>query len=216
MRLRAALVGDLRQVLHAQRVQAEQSVREAVDVCAVGLKQDMRQQVLSAGLGQRLANTFRSRVYENRGQPFGAAGFVWSKAPHVALGQSGAEITAHGGRYLAIPLPAAGRARGGKRITPQEWERAHGIKLRFVPRRGAAPLLVADNARLTKLGRAAANISRRQGTAFTRTAGRTTVPIFVLLKRVSLRKRLDLHAAAAAWAARLPTEIDRHWRSEEL
>lgn len=212
MRLRAALVGDLRQVLHAQRVQAEQSVRAAVNVCTNGLKQDMRQQAMSGGLGQRLANTFRSRVYENRDQPFGAAGIVWSKAPHIALGHSGAEITAHGGRYLAIPLPAAGRARGGKRITPQEWERAHGVRLRFVPRRGAAPLLVADNQRLNSRGRAVANVGRRQGIVFTRVAGRTTVPIFVLVRRVSLRRRLDLRAAADAWAARLPTEIERHWK----
>lgn len=212
--LRAALVGDLRQVLREQVARANQTVRDAVAVCTGGLHSEMRRQVVTSGLGQRLANSFRSRVYDNREQALGAAGVVWSKAPHIARGHAGAEIVARGGRYLAIPLPAAGRGRGGRRLSPQEWERMHGMPLRPVYRRDGTVLLVADGARLTRRGRAVANLGRRGGAVYSRLTGRTTVPIFVLVRRVTLRQRLDLAAAAAAWAARLPAEIERRWRVE--
>ena len=58
------------------------------------------------------------------------------------------------------------------------------MRLRFVYRPAAPSLLVADNARLSKRGRAAANIGRRQGDVFTRLSGRTTVPLFILVPQV--------------------------------
>jgi hypothetical protein len=73
-------------------------------------------------------------------------------------------------------------------------------------------LLVAENARLTKRGRAAANIGRRQGAAFTRLSGRTTVPLFILVPQVTVGKRLDVDGAAQKWIAELPHLIVRHWQ----
>ena len=98
-----------------------------------------------------------------------------------------------------------------KKITPDDWERIHGLRLRFVYRRGAPSLLVADNARLSKRGRAAANIGRRQGDAFTRLSGRTTVPLFILVPQVTVRKRLDVDGAAQKWIRMLPQLVLRHW-----
>jgi len=69
----------------------------------------------------------------------------------------------------------------------------------------------ADNARLSKRGRAAANLGRRQGAAFVRTGGRTTVPIFILLPFVRFRKRLDVAGAARNWIAALPDLVARNW-----
>ena len=58
--------------------------------------------------------------------------------------------------FLAIPTEAPGRVVDGrKRITPGSWEWHTGLPLRFVYRRGAPSLLVADNVRLTSRGRAA-------------------------------------------------------------
>jgi hypothetical protein len=130
----------------------------------------------------------------------------------VRLYAEGAVIRSKQGLFLAIPTPAAGRFGDGRRkITPSSWERIHGLRLRFVYRRGSASLLVADNARLTKRGRAAANIGRRQGAAFTRLSGRTTVPVFILVPQVTVRKRLDVDGGARKWIRALPLLVLRHW-----
>jgi len=70
----------------------------------------------------------------------------------VRLYAEGAIIRSKQGLFLAIPTPAAGRCGDARqKITP---ERIHGLRLRFVYRRGSPSLLVADNAWLTKRGRA--------------------------------------------------------------
>ena len=88
------------------------------------------------------------------------------------------------------------------------------MRLRLVYRRGSPSLLVADNARLTKRGRAAANIGRRQGAAFTRLAGRTTVPLFILVPQVTVKKRLDVDGAAQKWIRTLPQLVLQNWRGQ--
>lgn len=81
MRLEAALQGDLNDLLKAELRVAEKAVTVGVREATDGLKTDLRRQITSAGLGSRLANTWRGEVYP-KGQPsIGAAGFVWSKAP---------------------------------------------------------------------------------------------------------------------------------------
>ena len=71
---------------------------------------------------------------------------------------------------------------------------------------------MADNARLNGRGRAARNEGRRGGVSFTRLAGRTTVPIFLLVPQVTLKKRLDVEGAARRGAARLPGLVLLAWR----
>jgi hypothetical protein len=123
----------------------------------------------------------------------------------VRLYAEGAVIRSKQGLFRAIPTPAAGRFADGRRnITPGSWERIHGRRLRFVCRRGSPSLRVADNARLTKRGRAAANTGRHQGAAFTRLAGRTTVPLFLFVPQVTVRKRLDVDGAAQKRIRALP------------
>lgn len=88
------------------------------------------------------------------------------------------------GQYLAVPLPAAGSRGRNRDLTPGEWERITGKRLRFVYRPGRASLLVLDDAVLSgKTGKARGNTARRIA------AGRAsaTVPIFVLLPMVRHR-----------------------------
>jgi hypothetical protein len=213
MRLQAAIQGDLQALLKAELRGAERAVTAGVRAATIGLKAELRAQVTGAGLGQRLANTWRSRIYPEGQQSLGAAGFVWSKAPRlIRLYDEGAIIRSKQGLYLAIPTPAAGRF-GDRRqkITPLLWERIHGMPLRFVYRRSGPSLLVADNVRLTAHGRAAANIGRSKGAAFTRLSGRTTVPLFILVPQVSVKKRLDVNGAARKWIGALPQLVLQAW-----
>jgi hypothetical protein len=214
MRLHATIQGDLQALLKAELRGAERAVTGGVRAATLGLKTELRGQITNAGLGQRLANTWRSRNYPEGGeQSLGAAGFVWSKAPNlIRLYNEGAIIRSKQGLYLAIPTPAAGRF-GDRRqkITPGAWERIHGIRLRFIYRRSGPSLLVADNVRLTARGRAAANVGRRQGAIYSRLSGRTTVPLFILVPQVSVKKRLDVEGAAQKWIGALPQLVLRAW-----
>jgi len=91
-------------------------------------------------------------------------------------------------QYLAVPLPAAGPRGRDRWLTPGEWERAHGIRLRFVYRPGRAALLVADGAQLKGRGQIADRASPGR-----RDSGRTTtVPIFVLLPQVKFRNAVAI------------------------
>ena len=74
-------------------------------------------------------------------------------------------------RAKAIPAAAAGKSLRGGRITPGEWERRRGLRLRFVCRRTGPSLLVADQARINSRGLAAAS---RSNTG----RGQVTAPIF--------------------------------------
>lgn len=196
---------------------AARSVTSTMREVTEGLKGDLRADVVDAGLGQRLANTWRGKTYPEGGVSLEAASFVWSKAPNIVDAfDRGVTIKSARGFWLAIPtagvkgLSATG---GMKRITPGGWERRTGMRLRFVYRRGRPSLLVADNARLSKKGLARPNIGRtRAGAQFTRLKGRTTVVVFILVPQVTLQKRLDIATAAQRWADRVPGLLASHWR----
>jgi hypothetical protein len=57
---------------------------------------------------------------------------------------------------------------------------------------------------------AAANIGRSKAAAYTRLWDRTTVPVFILVPQVTVRKRLDVDGAARKWIRALPQLVLRN------
>jgi len=212
VRLQAAIEGDLKRFLAEEVKAAEEAVTAGVREATDGLKQDLRRQIAGAGLGQRLANTWRSEVYPKGARSIRAAGLVFSKAPNIVrVYEEGAVIRSKHGFFLAIPTPAAGRFGDGRRkMTPGLWERMHGARLRFVYRRRGPSLLVADNRR-ARTGRRG-GFARASERALRTGRGLVTVPMFLLVPQVTLRKRLDVTGAAEKWLALLPQLVVRNWR----
>lgn len=212
MKLSAHVSGDFATLIRAEVVAAEKSVTAAVAEATDGLKAELRQQIIGAGLGERLARTWRSKLYPPNQPSLKPAGFLWSKAPDlVSLYEEGAIIRSRLGLFLAVPLPAAGKfADGRQKMTPAGWERRTGQHLRFVYRRFRPSLLVADNVRVDSRGKAVGGTARRSGAVYTRLVGRTTVPVFVLVPQVTVRKRLDVAGAADRWGNRLAGLLTRH------
>ena len=140
-------------MMAAEIAAGERAVTAAVREAGTGLKLAWRGQIIGAGLGPRLANSIRSEVFPKARASLNAAAVVWSKAP-VIVGphDAGPLIRSRNGLWLAIPTPAAGRALGGRRITPGGWERKTGLRLRFVYHRTGPSLLVADAVRLNTRG----------------------------------------------------------------
>ena len=195
---------DLVAMMKAEIEAGERAVTAAMGQAGLGLKSAWRAQITGAGLGQRLANTIRNQTYPKAGVSLNAAALVWSQAP-VIIGahEKGALIRGRNGLWLAIPLPAAGKAARGGRITPAEWEKKTGLRLRLVPRWNGPNLLVAE-ARVSARGLAKVSKSKTG-------RGLATVPVFILVPQVKLPKRLDLKKDAEAAIQFLPGKIATNW-----
>jgi len=204
MRLQLDITPDLVAMMATEIRAGERAVSQAVSQAGNSVKSSWRAQITGAGLGQRLANTIRSEQFPKGRPSLSAAAVVWSKAP-VIIGahDTGPLIRSRNGFWLAIPTPAAGKSSRGGRITPGEWERRSGLRLRFVYRQNGPSLLVAEG-RLNARGRAVASRSRTG-------RGVTTVPIFLLVPQVQLRKRLDLARDAVRAQEAIPGAIVANW-----
>ncbi|NJO54373.1 MAG: hypothetical protein HC829_05580 [Bacteroidales bacterium] len=204
----AVEIDDLRQVIAASEQDVERAITSGMKAVTTGLKDALRQDVVSAGLGARLSRTWRGRTYPETGTSLDAAAYVWSKAPVIIDAfDRGVTIRSKAGFWLAIPTPAAGKTGlgetgGRKKITPGGWERRTGMRLRFVYRRTGPSLLVADDSRINKKGLAVKN--RRK-------SGQATTVVFLLVPQVSLRKRLDIDAIVRTWTGRVPSLIAQYW-----
>lgn len=141
-----------------------------------------------------LWKAWQSSAYPRTGPAQAPAGTIWLRGGARTRGavqfwtQPGT-VRGKSGQYLAIPLPAAGARGRGRDLTPGEWERRTGIRLRFVYRPGRASLLVADDAVLSGRSQLA-----RGNTARRIAAGRasTTVPVFVLLPLIKHRNAFSI------------------------
>ncbi|MBX9635175.1 MAG: hypothetical protein K2X44_09360, partial [Magnetospirillum sp.] len=180
MKLAAAISGDLRKIMAEEIKDAEDAVTAGMHQAADGLKADLRRQVTEAGMSQRLANTWRAELYPKGRKSIKAAGFVFTRAPTIIRAfDQGAVIKSKHGFWLAIPTPAAGTGARGKRMTPGLWEQMHGARLRFIYRRGAPSLLVAENmrARTGKRG----GFAKGSASALRSGRGMTSVVMFILV-----------------------------------
>lgn len=203
------IAGNLAAMMAAEIEAGERAVSKAIGEAAGSLKTAWRDQITGAGLGARLARTIRSEQFPKGKNSLNAAALVWSNAP-VIIGAhaEGPLIRSKSGFWLAIPTPAAGKTARGGRITPSEWERRRGIRLRFVYRPRGPSLLVAEG-RLNSRGLAVGSRSKTG-------RGATTVPIFLLVQQVKLRKRLDLARDAKSAQERIPGAIVANWVGGKL
>ena len=157
MKLKLEISPDLAALMQAEIAAGEKAVTTAMREAGAGLKSAWRGQITGAGLGTRLGNSIRLATYPKGGESLNAAALVWSNAPViVGAHDTGPLIRSRNGFWLAIPTAAAGKSTRGGRITPGEWERRTGLRLRFVYRRRGPSLLVAEG-RLNSKGRAVAS-----------------------------------------------------------
>lgn len=210
MRISATITGDLRLTMENEIKIGRLAAAGAVGAVGGAIKTDWRGQIVQAGLGRRLGNTVRSEVYPKSGGSLNAAALVWSKAKKiVGAFETGVEITAKGGRFLAIPLPAAGKSNRNGKITPSEWERRRGRRLQYIERKSGGALLVDTGTVI----RGPSTFGRGGVARGSRKLGRDPVPIFVLVPRVRLQKKLGLYASADRLAGAMGARLVSGWRN---
>ncbi|MEI8397097.1 MAG: DUF6441 family protein [Rhodospirillaceae bacterium] len=218
MRVTLTLGGNAAAGLRQEAQTLISAASDAVAEATTSLQEKLRSQVVAAGLGSRLANTWRSKL----NPPIGSivSGAVWTAAPLIIQGfDDGATIVArNGSNWLAIPTNnVPPRARGSKApgghprrlMTPVEVEAAFNRDLRTIlPPGGRVGYLVMDQLVAARSGR-----GFRQATERRLAQGRSAQPVlmFVLVPQVTLSKRLDIAGALAAIEAEFPGMIERQF-----
>lgn len=224
LRLKASIIGDIVGDVNKYVFALQRASTNGLKDASNGLKRDLRADIIAAGLGQQLSNSWRNNkpgqpiaVYPQGRYSMNAAAIVWSNAPHIIEGyDKGGMVRARGSKYLAVPLPMAqkilGTGKKRQRITPTLWEQKTGLKLVVVQRKGKNPILVARGVRISKSGR----IRRLTERKATKTmgprinlAGLAEAPMFVLVPHIQLRKRLDVKRTADKWGVQIPRLIDQ-------
>lgn len=221
MKVTVEIDGDLDKLMRREVLAGERAVKAAMASAALALKADWRAQVTGSGLGARLANAVRHKVYPESGPSLNSAALVYaqpnrkptaSAADLLDVFNRGAVISSSAGFWLAIPLPAAGSAGRGARMTPAMWEQKTGRKLTFIYRKGKPGLLVDIG--IKRAGNVMVRRRVRGGTKLAEptTFRNRTVPIFALVRQVKLPKRLNLYPAAERIAGAIPGNIVANWR----
>jgi Family of unknown function (DUF6441) len=216
VKLATTIARSLQADMQAELRDIERAVATGTKDAGRGLKAELRRQVGSAGLGQRLANSWRDIHYDNRG--IDAASLVYTKAPQIIRAfDEGAVIRSRRARFLAIPTENAPRkGTDGKRIRPSTFPEHRFGPLRFVPRRNGPSLLVVGGLRASFSRKTGELRGFRRATERARQSGQglSTVVMFLLVPQVKLRKRLDVARAAEHWSVALPALIEQQLRSE--
>lgn len=199
-----AALGD--RIIRGELKAARQAAAEVTREVEKALEERTREAVPG-----RLWRAWRSDIYPKAGISREPAGIVSINGGSRSRGAlefftSPGRIQGRNGQWLAIPLPAAGPRGRTRNLTPGDWERQTGKRLRLVYRPGKPGLLVADmgtiNARtgtFRPITRARTAADARRG--FMR--GEQTVPIFVLVPFVPFRNAFSIDQVVAPVAGRL-------------
>ncbi|SOD97016.1 DUF6441 family protein [Caenispirillum bisanense] len=183
----AAIQGRLKEQIAREQKHVRDSLWEATREATQAAKTGIRQATTSAGLGQRLANTWRSKEYQKD-----TAGFIYTKASYILESFLEAQTikAKNGKKYLAIPTQfAPKRGRNGKRLRPANYPG----ELAFVPGKRGNTAMLVDVRKFTtgKDGKSGIGKARKtKSGAFGK--GTATVSIFFLVKQIRTRKRVDL------------------------
>src|SRR3546814_4540849 len=94
-------------------------------------------------------------------------------------------------------------------MTPGLWEKLRGQRLRFIYRRGKPSLLVAENQRARQVQRGGFSAASQK--AQTTGRGLVTVPMFLLVPQVTLKKKFDIDRSARRWISTLANRIDNRF-----
>ena len=222
--LTALVQGSLRAAMESEIRDAASVLRRGVARAGAEVQTILREQARGAGFsdgGRAIANAWRLRVFPDQSgsRSLRPAALVFSKAPRLVLAfESGREITVRRRRWLAIPTgynAAGGRrnasSRGGLRVTAEQMVAARGqaFVIRSKSNRGAAlwclrvrtaaptgrrrrlRLVVAAGTEVLT-GHARGHQARAQ-----QLLNQGFIPMFVLLRSVRLRKRLDVAGVRA-------------------
>lgn len=200
----ASDLGRMRDDLRAEQRRVEGALTFARRATAGTLKERLRAQVRATTLGQRVANTWRSKPFHDKGVD--GAAWAWSKAPAIISGFDHAGmIRAKGGRFLAIPTEHNRRHRGGRakqgaaRVTAKALKASGAGFLLPIPGGYLWCVKVARRAKGDGQGRTwnrPRSLRGPGGLALSKLRAQGFIPLYTLLRFVRSPKLLDVRKVA--------------------
>lgn len=202
----------MRLFLSSVRGEIETALREIEKPVAVAATAGMRQvaatavaegraEIAAAGMSVRVQKPFTAKVF-----PSGAkvsthpTAHVYHKIPWFEIHETGGTIAGKSKLWLALPAVPLGSQ--GRPLTPRQYVARIG-PLVSVNRPGRPPLLFGRAGRATIL-RATERSTRLRKGALARGVFGESIPLYVGLDSVTLRKKFGLYDVIARAADRLP------------
>jgi hypothetical protein len=226
LQVKIALAGDLHTLAHDTHLRLARGARRAAErLLSIG-KLKLRGDVRQAGLGDRLANTWRANIYPQsanarthapsvvfrvndraktqRADSLGNVSRIASAADIIEAHATGPTIVSRNGLWLAVPTENVPR-RGRRKATPQEVEEMFNQDLWLVPGRGQQMLAFVHEERGDRVRGSGTQARPRGGRRF------RTKLMFILVRQVRLRARLNypriFDDLKQDWASIFPAEI---------
>jgi hypothetical protein len=217
-------LGDFAQQTH---LRIARGARVAAEKQLARGKLALRQDVRAAGLGDRLANTWRAEIYPKsasvrthspavvfrvndraktqRSDSYGNASTIGSAADIIRAHTTGPTIRSKNGLYLALPTENTPR-KGRRYATPTEVEEMFNQDLTIIHGRGQQMLAFVDAVR-GRSGRGYRAPTKRRS----KTRKVEMILVFVLVRQVTLRAKLHwpriFRELEEGWAQLFPAEI---------
>jgi hypothetical protein len=222
-RLKIRVSADQRVFLKAFMAAEEPIARAAtaaIKEAGNHIKIAARAQIASAGFGRKWQNALRVDLYpRGRTVSINAAAHIYHKIHYANVFEEGARI--RGDPLLWLPLPTAPDKIGRFRATPRRYSDLIG-PLQYVSRPGKPPLLVAKLA-LTRQTAAKSDRGQKLTQRSLRTAGAgggsrrvyRSIPMFVGIDTVKLRKRFSITRIVRGAADDLAVLYHKHFATED-
>lgn len=195
----------LKEACSRELVRVEKAVLDGVTEATNGLKEELRDETFTK-LGLRVAHAWQGRVYPNKDEKRGPAGFVWSKAPRIIDFWSAARIVTPIGAAFAIPVNPVVK-RGGRAMTPVEVEAKFNQELEAVKLGSGNVGLFLDLVRSKSKRRPGFRAPTKGRAAQGRSSEK--VLMFVLVRNLRSRKLIDVAGIAVPWGDRTARLIEK-------
>lgn len=170
----------------------------AIAAAGTIVKAEGRADIAAAGLGAGFVKALRVDIYPQGRDSLNATAHIYHKIPYAGVFEEGATI--RGQPRLWLALSSTPQRYGRKPMTPELFRKTIG-PLSFVKRSGKRPLLVAK----AKKGKNTTKISLARFRSGGRGEGPfMSVPVFVGLDSVTIRKKLNINGIVRSAQARLP------------
>lgn len=195
----AAAKGQYDKAFQALQQPIARAATAAIEETRQQVLREGRAQIAAGGLGAKFANALRGTRYPRSGYSVNAAAWIHHAAPYAAIFEHGGRIA--GQPLLWLPLRGVPQTIGGRHMTPRLYEQQIG-QLHTIRAKGHRPMLAGymrgrakSKVTLGKLRAGAAlarlGVTRRSKSDLGR-AGLVSVPLFIGLDAVNLKKRFDL------------------------
>jgi hypothetical protein len=190
--------GSFEEAFRAPYAPMAEAAQSAIAAAGAIVKARGRADISAAGLGNGFVKALRVDIYPKRGNSLNATAHIYHKIPYAGVFEEGATI--RGRPRMWIALPNAPQRLGRKPMTPELFRQRIG-PLAFVKRPGKRPLLFAK----AKAGKSTTKISLPRFRSGSRGEGPfVSVPVFVGVGSVAIRKRLNITRIVRQARDRLP------------